>query len=100
MQVGGNVRIGPALGVQIDNGSTPLVGVSDLGVGWIAPRGHAGWRSSGQGPFDGMVRGLAPKTDKANARNLMWAKGRVLRFQIDDQLTHVFREPLPRIRSY
>ena len=40
LQIGSNARMGPALRVQIDNGSPSLVGISDLGVGRIAPRRH------------------------------------------------------------
>jgi hypothetical protein len=40
------------------------------------------------------LRGIAHKTDP---RNLMRTKGRVFGFQINNELAHVFREPLPRI---
>ena len=74
LQVGADSGIGPALGVEIDNGAASLVGIGDLGVGRIAPLCHRWLGSIGEDALDGVVGWSAIKAQKTNGGNLMSAK--------------------------
>src|SRR5258708_6621215 len=100
LAVGADGRDGPPLRVEIDNGSPSLVGISDLGIGRIAPRCHRWLWSISQRALDGMVGELAAKTQEANGRDFTEAKARIFRLEIDDQLAHLRWETAPRSQRF
>jgi hypothetical protein len=66
LQIVANAGMGPALCVQIDNGSPALVGISDLGIGRIPPRRHCWFGSISQHSLNRVVGELPSKTHVAN----------------------------------
>ena len=100
LQIGANARIGPAFGMQIDDGSPSLLAVVDLRVGRITRHRHTGFGEIRQDSLHGMVRWLTTKAQKTDPSNLMRGKTRVLSFQIDDQLAHLLWETASLIRRW
>jgi hypothetical protein len=78
--------------MQIDNGSTPLVGIGNCRIERIAPLGHGWLRSICQYPLNGVVGELATKTHKTNGRNFMQTKTWIFSSEIDYQLTYLWWE--------
>src|SRR6266487_1993070 len=92
LQIGADCRDRPPFGVQIDNGSPSLIGIGDLGIGRIAPPSHRWSAAISQDPLNHVVGEMSAKMQEANGRDFPVAKARIFRLQVDDQLTHIFRQ--------
>src|SRR5258707_9017705 len=69
LKVGANGCVRPSFCVQIDNSTAALVGVGDLGIGWIAPPGHGGTPTVSQDTLDCVIAWPALKAQKTNRGN-------------------------------
>ena len=85
-EIGSDTLHGPAFAMQANDGEAALGRIGDLMVGRESPRGDWRGRRLGEDTFDGVRAGAAVEMDLADACNLIWGEGGVLRFEIKDRL--------------
>ena len=74
--------------MRSNDDETAFCRIRNLGVHRIAPTYLGRLRAIGEDVFDGMMARAAAKLHKADRGQLMESKGRVVGFEVDDQLTH------------
>src|SRR5436309_4212951 len=84
--------------MQHDHHLPTLRWLRDLSIGKEATCGNGGSWTISKHALNGMMRGLAAKTEKADRGNLMGAKVRMLCFEIDNELAHIWRKTARLVR--
>lgn len=95
LEVGGDALHVPALGVQADDGQPALGRIGDRVVQRVAALATGRQHPCGQHALHGMRAGPPTEAGIANGCQFVGMKGRVLGFEIDDDLAERWRQCAP-----